>query len=99
MVYPSEGVALNYWIYTVLSNAPNPNAVRVFIDWLTSPVGQEAIAMGPNPIYPIRKGAPSPEGMATIAALEVIPTDFQEYMGKMNEIIDMASKAFGLPIE
>ncbi|MGA5463833.1 molybdate ABC transporter substrate-binding protein [Mycobacterium sp. NPDC050041] len=42
--FPEAGDALNTYPITVLEDSPNPVAARAFVDLVTGPVGQEALA-------------------------------------------------------
>jgi iron(III) transport system substrate-binding protein len=97
-VYPEEGVNINYWYETILDNAPHPNAARVFVDWLVSPDGQDAIARVPRGIAALRPGTAPPEGMSSLTDMKVAPIDLKEFMSNetLQTVKETAAKALGL---
>ncbi len=46
MIVPSDGVYGNYYAQPVTVNSPQPNAGRLWVDWLTSDEGSEQYALG-----------------------------------------------------
>lgn len=99
VVYPEEGLSLNYWIASMLDNAPHPNAARVFLDWLVSEKGQVAMATSANPIYALRPGVSGPTGSPALTELKINPIDLNDFQTKQAEITAEASAAFGLADE
>ena len=96
LVYPEDGVSLTYFISVVLENAPHPNAARVFLDWLVSAEGQTAVSSVQNAIYPLRPGISAPEGYPPLSDLQVVPTDFEEFLNAQQEIMSGISAALEL---
>jgi len=96
LIYPEEGVALNYWIYAILANAPSPNAARYFIDWITTFEGQTAVVKATNPLYALLEGVDSPEGLGDMSKLKALPMDLDEYLLLQERITNEAAAALGL---
>src|SRR5262249_46314673 len=42
-VFPRDGVLLGPWVTGVVDRAPHPEAAKLYVDWLLSPVGQMAV--------------------------------------------------------
>src|SRR5699024_6076952 len=61
-VFPTEDVVRAEFHYTcLLENAPSPAATELLYNWLYTPEGQDALAIGG--VYGIRAGGASPEGL------------------------------------
>jgi iron(III) transport system substrate-binding protein len=98
-VHPEEGVVLTHWIYAVMGNSRNPNAVRHFIDWLASRDGQVAVTRATNPLYALLGGVPSPEGLGDLSRLRAIPIDFDAFFAQQEYITNAAAAALGLGVD
>lgn len=73
-VVPKEGVPIMISPIAVLKGGPNPNAGRLFVDWVLSLEGQVAIVKIMNDYSP-RADAPSPEGLPPYKNLKVLTPD------------------------
>jgi iron(III) transport system substrate-binding protein len=73
-VLPKEGVPIMISPIAVLKGGPNPNAGRLFVDWILSAEGQAAIVRIMND-YSLRPDAPAPEGLPPYKDLKVLAPD------------------------
>jgi iron(III) transport system substrate-binding protein len=61
----------------LLKNAPNPNAAKLYLDWIYSPDGQTVIAET-QMLYPIMPGTNQPEGLppfSDVKGFELLPLE------------------------
>jgi iron(III) transport system substrate-binding protein len=59
VIFPEDGmIAYNQYL-ALAGTAKNPNAAKVFLNWILSPKGQEAVAVKLGN-YPVMEGAPGP---------------------------------------
>lgn len=59
VIFPEDGmIAYNQYV-ALAASAKKPNAAKVFLNWILSPGGQEAIALKLGN-YPVMEGAPGP---------------------------------------
>ena len=54
----------------MLDNAPHPNAAKVFLDWLVSEKGQQAMVPA-HLIYALRPGVLGPAGSPALTELKI----------------------------
>ena len=93
-VFPPEGVPINPMPTGIIKRAPNPNAARVFTDFIFSQEAQQLLAdrnlyVGhPDVKYP--KGLPAPKD------LNIVNIPPEELRKRTKEIVDMFRKLFGV---
>ncbi|WP_422114713.1 extracellular solute-binding protein [Brachybacterium sp. UNK5269] len=68
---PEDGVYGNYYAQPVTTNSPQPNAARLWVDWLTSDEGAEQYALGGA--VPARFPELSAAGKLSDEALSMLP--------------------------
>ena len=73
MVYPTEGVFIVSSPTAVIKWARNPNAAKLFAQFMISPPAQKMIAEGG--IHSSRIDAPPPPGQPALTDMKVIPVD------------------------
>jgi iron(III) transport system substrate-binding protein len=73
MIYPSEGVFIVSSPTAVIKGARNPNAARLFVEFMVSPVAQKIIADGG--IHSSRQDIAPPAGQPALSAVKFIPAD------------------------
>jgi iron(III) transport system substrate-binding protein len=73
MVYPTEGVFIVSSPTAVIKDARNPNAAKLFAQFMISPPAQKMIAEGG--IHSSRIDAPPPPGQPALSEMKVIPVD------------------------
>jgi iron(III) transport system substrate-binding protein len=91
MIYPTEGVFTVCSPAAIVKNARNPNAAKLFAEWMVSPVAQKMIA--DNAIHSSRLDIAPPHGQPSLKNVKVIPIDLdrieknaKELKEKFNEI-------------
>ena len=73
MIYPTEGVFIVSSPTAVLKGARNPNAARLFAEFMLSPAAQKMIADGG--IHSSRRDIAPPAGQPALSAVKFIPSD------------------------
>jgi iron(III) transport system substrate-binding protein len=73
-IYPKEGVPMGTQPAAVMEDAPHPNAARLFIDWLLSAEGQNAMVEATGD-YSARSDVASPPGNPKFDEFEAIAVD------------------------
>jgi iron(III) transport system substrate-binding protein len=91
MVYPTEGVFIVSSPTAVIKGARNPNAAKLFAQFMVSPVAQKMIAEGG--IHSSRTDIAPPPGQPALNEMKFIPVDLdvierraRELKGKFSEI-------------
>jgi len=76
--YPKEGVVLQPFAPVIMTSAPHPNAAKLFIDFVRSPVGAQATQDAGAFLYFGRPGvkSPDPETLKPWEEIAVIPMDW-----------------------
>lgn len=95
VVWPSDGVPLVPGPVGILSNAPHPNAARLFADFALSQEGQKALSelLG---AYSARPDVGAPAGWPTLAALPLLRPEsgWAEYLEKQGSLRAEYSRLF-----
>jgi iron(III) transport system substrate-binding protein len=73
VIYPTEGVLIISSPVAVIKNARNPNAARLFAEFMASPASQQLIVA--NAIHSSRADIPPPAGMPALSQVKFIPVD------------------------
>jgi iron(III) transport system substrate-binding protein len=73
LIYPTEGVFVVCSPVAIVKNAKNPNAARLFAQFMLSPAAQQIIA--DNAIHSSRLDIPPPKGQPALSAVKFIPID------------------------
>ena len=77
---PPDGMPATPETWGIVANAPHPNAGRLFLDWLLSPVGQNALEQGLY-THSLRPDVPPPPGGLPIAQIKLlVPEDWQAFL-------------------
>ena len=91
MVYPTEGVFIVSSPTAVIKGARNPNAAKLFAQFMVSPVAQQMIAAGG--IHSSRIDVAPPPGQPALNEMKFIPVDLdvieqraRELKGRFSEI-------------
>lgn len=93
-VYPPEGVPLNTMPYGVMSKAPNPNAAKVFSDFIFSQEAQQILAN--QNLYVGHPGVKYPKSLPDLKSLKLLDLAPEEQQKKSKETQDKFRKAFGV---
>ena len=96
-VYPRENSRAEYQYTCLLEGAPNPNASQLFMNWLYTPEGQNALVEEAW-VFGLRPGTVAPEGLPTYE--ESLTTAIQappptEASAIVTEFLEMTRKYFG----
>jgi iron(III) transport system substrate-binding protein len=73
MIYPTEGVFIVSSPTAVIKGARNPNAAKLFAQFMISPAAQKMIADGG--IHSSRVDVPPPRGQPALTEVKFIPVD------------------------
>jgi iron(III) transport system substrate-binding protein len=73
VIYPTEGVFVISSPTAVIKNARNPNAARLFAEFMVSPTAQQLVAA--NAIHSARIDVAAPAGMPGLNEVKAFPTD------------------------
>ena len=91
MIYPTEGVFTVCSPVAIVKNAKNPNAAKLFAQFMLSPVAQQIIAE--NAIHSSRIDIAPPQGQPALRDVKFIPIDVdyiekngRDLKAKFNEI-------------
>jgi iron(III) transport system substrate-binding protein len=80
-VFPHEGTPASPQVWGIIDKSPNPQAARLFLDWLLSPVGQKVMQEALFLNSP-RDDAASPPGGSAAAKLNLLsPSDWDGFFG------------------
>ena len=101
-VAPSDGLPSTPVIAGVVSKAPHPEAGKLFIDWLMSPIGQNVYQNNPQFYYPsYRKDAPPMPGGKLLADFKILspiddPADLSDYLASQSKFTSEWNRLLGL---
>jgi len=73
MIYPTEGVFFVSSPTAVIAGARNPNAAKLFAQFMIAPEAQKMIAA--SGIHSVRPDVPPPPGMPALTAVKSMPID------------------------
>src|SRR3954452_12640969 len=86
-VIPEAGLPATPETWGLPTNGPHPNAARLFLDWLLSPIGQKAIGDYLY-LHAIRTDAPPPPGGLPISQLRLLlPEDWHAFLPSRPEFV------------
>lgn len=83
--YPGEGVPYITQPGAVFADAPNPEAAKLFLDFLVSKKGQE-LAVDQN-YLPVREDAGSPEGAPALADIALFDQDLEAIAASRDDAV------------
>jgi iron(III) transport system substrate-binding protein len=79
-VIPARGLPGGPEVWGIVTNAPHPNAARLFLDWFLSPVGQKPF-MAALYMHSPRADVPPPGGGQPISNFKVLlPSDWNDFL-------------------
>ncbi|MGE3539601.1 MAG: ABC transporter substrate-binding protein [Candidatus Tectimicrobiota bacterium] len=85
-VAPTEGVVSTPAIIGIVDKAPHPEAAKLFIDWLLSPLGQAAH----NQLsftYSPRKDVAPPPGAIPVSEMKILQPDWKAYIASHSKYV------------
>lgn len=94
MVFPESGTVLIPSPIAITADSDNPEAAKVFADFLLSVEGQEAVVDIGN-FYPVRSDVDAPEGAPNLDEIETIQVDWLELVERTDEINSDWAELFG----
>jgi len=83
-VIPKDGVPIMISPISILKGGPNPNAARLFVDWILSREGQIEIVDVMNDYSP-RADAPSPKGLPPYKDLKILTPNSWESLANSEQ--------------
>ncbi len=76
-VIPAEGLVVSPFTIGIVDRAPHPEAARLFVDWLLSPIGQQ-VYVRITYYHSARKDVPPPPGAKPLSELKLLIPDWEE---------------------
>ncbi|MER3407359.1 MAG: hypothetical protein C4292_00615 [Nitrososphaera sp.] len=76
-VVPQEGLVVSPFTIGIVDRAPHPEAAKLFVDWLLSPVGQRTYVRITY-YHSARKDVPPPPGAKPLSELKLLIPDWEE---------------------
>jgi iron(III) transport system substrate-binding protein len=84
VIYPTEGVFVVVSPTAIVKNGKNPNAAKLFMQFMISPVAQKMIA--DNAIHSSRVDIPPPKDQPGLKDVKFIPVDVEHIEAKAKEM-------------
>lgn len=75
VVFPSEGVGYEVASMSILAGAPNLDAAKALVDWMTSAEGQAALSAEKTYFLPIRGDVSAGEGIPSLDEINLVSYD------------------------
>jgi iron(III) transport system substrate-binding protein len=75
VVFPSEGVGYEVASMSILAGAPNLDAAKALVDWMTGVEGQTALAAEKTYFLPIRGDVSAGEGIPSLSEINLVSYD------------------------
>lgn len=91
IVIPRSGPVVSYASVGIVKSAPNPNAARLFYDFMLSEAGQNVFA--DMHMYALRKGVKAPKGLPALDSIPTIQFDAVKAVERQKELTRMWVKA------
>lgn len=91
VIYPEDGTGWWPQPVAILSGCKNPEAAKVFIDWVLSPRGLEEVGKAQNALL-VRDDVTAPEGILNLKDLNLFPTDFKANASEREAILSKWSE-------
>ncbi len=101
-VAPPGGLPATPAIAGIASKAPHPEAAKLFMDWMMSPVGQKVYQENPQLYYAsLRNDAPPLPGGKRLSEFKLLsptdnPTELQDYLASQSKFTTEWNKMLGL---
>ena len=92
VIYPSEGVFIVCSPVAIIKNARNPNAAKLFAEFMVSPPAQRLIA--DNAIHSSRTDIAPPQGQPGLNEIKFIPVDLNHIEKNARELKARFSEIF-----
>jgi iron(III) transport system substrate-binding protein len=88
-VYPdqdSTGTLIVPNAAVLITNGPNPEKGRKFIDYLLSPAVEQALAESEAAQMPLRPGVPVPANVKRVEEIKTLAVDYEKLGGRLEEL-------------
>jgi iron(III) transport system substrate-binding protein len=95
-VYPADGMPAGPETWGIISDAPHPEAAKLFMDWLLSKPGQTAYG---NALFlnSVRADVPPPPGGRSVTEFKLLfPTDWQTFLASRTQFTRFWDKMTGM---
>jgi iron(III) transport system substrate-binding protein len=94
LVYPTEGVLATLSPSAIISNAPHPNAAKLFMEFQLGP----GLSMAVRPLFnpPLRGDVPPPEGVRPLTEVKLIAPSLEEQEKEIPEVRELWRDTFGV---
>lgn len=93
-VWPEEGAIFIPSPVAILSASGNPEAAKVFVDYVLSVEGQQTLVELGN-FIPVRADVQPPSGAPSLDSIEKLPTDWKSVQRELNDINERWTQIFG----
>jgi len=93
-VWPSDGAVFIPSPIAILKDTKNQKAAELFVNYILSPEGQEAIVKVGD-FYPVRKDVASPAGAPEIKSIKKLPTDWKAVKDNTKQVNEKWTEIFG----
>lgn len=94
LAYPESGTVVIPSPIAITASAQNPEGAKVFMDYLLSQQGQQAVVEIGN-FYPVRTDVDAPEGAPSLEELTKLEVDWEELVERTEEINEYWRQIFG----
>jgi iron(III) transport system substrate-binding protein len=95
-INPPDGLAAGPEVVGVVTKAPHPEAAKLYVDWLLSSKGQQAMGQALYFNSP-REDVPPPHGALSTGQLKLlIPTDWNDFLGSQKQYQEEWNSLTGL---
>lgn len=93
-VWPSDGAVFIPSPIAILKDTKNRKAAELFVNYILSPAGQEAIVKVGD-FYPVRNDVAAPAGAPEVKSIKKLPTDWKAVKNNTDEINRKWTEIFG----
>lgn len=96
VIFPSEGVGYEVAAVSILEGASDVENAKKLVDWILSEEGQNALSENKTYFMPVRAGISAGEGVPSIDAVTLVPSDAAFSSANRQRLIDRwASEVLG----
>lgn len=88
VVFPKEGVGYEAPAVSILKGVKNLEAAKIFVDWLVSKKGQDALSEKQTFFYPVIPEASLGAGMPPFSSLKVVSYNTRYYAENTNRLVE-----------
>ncbi|MFN7003803.1 MAG: ABC transporter substrate-binding protein [Roseinatronobacter sp.] len=94
VIYPTDGTVVVSSPSCILADAPNPNAAKLFTEFLMGPEFAEVVANSYG--TPIRTGTPVLEGVAPLDEIPILTATTDQLVNEIPEVSEAFRDTFGI---